>query len=259
MERLQSIFGLQSSPIQDVVFVSFDLEPLQHREPHMSEIGVSILDTRCLSSDINKPAGSLLTRHFIIGAHKRFRRQRMKFYFGISEYVTDDKVNEVILKQFYIQDTIKGDGYRNIILVGHGLGSDLRILQKRGILIQEIPTIIAVFDTSYVAIEVLGIKSSLDNLLNILGCPHENMHTAGNDANYTLRALLLLTYYGLRPLVSSLGAMQYLKYFKDLGLQRLPDITERNAIIRASKPRWGHKDLTSIALESGGLSFLVNS
>lgn len=183
----------------------------------------------------------------------------MKFYFGTSEYLTDDKVNEVILKQLFIQDKIRGQGYRNIILVGHGLRSDLAVLRKRGIFIQEIPTIIAMFDTTYIAIEVLGIKSSLHNLLKILGCPHENMHIAGNDANYTLRALLLLTYYGLRPLVSYLDAIQFLKYFKDLGLERLPDITERNATIRASKPGWRHKDLTLIALDSGSISFFVDS
>jgi hypothetical protein len=264
LEQLQSIFGLQNSPVRDAVFVSFDLEPLKPGEPDISQMGISILDTRCLSLDISKSTGSLLTRHFVIGGQKRggqkgFRRQGMKFYFGTSEYLADDKVNEVILKQLYIRDKIESQGYRNIILVGHGLRSDLAVLRKRGIFIEEIPTIIAKFDTTYLAIEVLGIKSSLDHLLKILDCPHENMHIAGNEANYTLRALLLLTYYGLRPLVSCLDAIQYLKYFKDLGLERLPDIIERNAMIRASKPVWRHKDITLIALESGSLSFLVDS
>ncbi|KIN07409.1 hypothetical protein OIDMADRAFT_47317 [Oidiodendron maius Zn] len=264
LEQLQSIFGLQNSPIWDAVIVSFDLELLKPGAPDISQMGVSILDTRCLSLDISKSTGSLLTRHFVIGGQKRggqkrFRRERMKFYFGTSEYRTDDRVNEVILKQLYIQDEIKGQEYRKIILVGHGLRSDLAVLQKRGIFIQEIPTIIAKFDTTYIATEVLGIKSSLYHLLKILDCPHENMHIAGNDANYTLRALLLLTYYGLRPLVSCLDAIKYLKYFKYLGLERLPDITERNAMIRASKPVWRREDFTLIALDSGSISFLVDT
>ena len=258
LEQLQSIFGLQNSPISDAIIVSFDLEPLKPGAPDISQMGVSILDTRCLSLDISKSTGSLLTRHFVIGGQKRFRRQGMKFYFGTSEYLTDDKVNEVILKQLYIHDEIKGQGYRNIILVGHGLRSDLAVLRKRGIFIQDIPTIIAKFDTTYIAMEVLGIKSSLYHLLKILDCPHKNLHIAGNDANYTLRALLLLTYYGLRPFVSCLGAIQYLKYFKDLGLEHLPDITERNAMMRASKHVWRREDFTLIALESGSISFLVD-
>ena len=133
LERLQSIFGLQNSPIWDAVFVSFDLEPLQPGAPDISQMGVSILETRCLPLDISKSTGSLLTRHFVIGGpkrggQKRFRRQRMKYYFGASEYLADDKVNEDILKQLYIQDNIKGQGYRKIILVGHGLRSDLAVL-----------------------------------------------------------------------------------------------------------------------------------
>jgi hypothetical protein len=266
LEQLQSIFGLQNtSPIWDAVIISLDLEPFKGGTPDISQMGISILDTRCLS--LSKSTGSLLTRHFTIGGqkgggHKRFRREGMRFYFGTSEYVADDKVNEVILKQFYIQDDIKGQGYRNIILVGHGLRSDLAVLRKRGIWVEDIPTIIAKFDTSYIAIEVLGIKSGLFFLLKLLDCPHDNMHTAGNDANYALRALLVLAYYGLRPLVSSsrLDAIQYLKHFKDLGLERLPDITQRNAMIRASKRIIGrYEDCTLIALDSGTISFLVDS
>lgn len=226
LEQLQSIFGLHNSPIWDAVIVSFDLEPIKPGTADISQMGVSMLDNRCPSLDISKSAGLFLIRHFVIGGQKRFRREGMKFYFGASEYLPDDKVNEVILKQLYIQDEIKGQGYRNIILVDHGLRSDLIVLRKRGIFVQDIPTVTAKFDTAYIAIEVLGIKSSLYYLLKLLDCPHENMHIAGNDANCTLQASLLLTYYGLRKLVSCLEAIQYLKYFKNLGLQRLPDITE---------------------------------
>jgi hypothetical protein len=264
LEQLQSIFSLQNS--RDAVIISFDLEPIKPGTPDISQMGISILDTRCLSLDVSKSTRSLLTRHVVIGGQKRggqkrFRRGGMKFYFGTSEYLADEKVNEVILKQLYIPDDIKGQGYRSIILVGHGLRSDLAVLRKRGIFVEEIPTITAKFDTSYIAIEVLGIKSGLYNLLKILDCPHENMHTAGNDANYALRALLLLAYYGLRPLVSSshLDTIQYLKHFKDLGLERLPDITQRNAMIRASKRIGRYEDHTLITLDSGSISFLVDS
>jgi hypothetical protein len=86
-----------------------------------------------------------------------------------------------------MKDKIKGQGYCNVILVGYRLLSDLIILRERGIFIQDIPTIIAKFDTKYIATEVLGIKSSLYYLLKIpLDCLHENMYITGNNTNYTL-------------------------------------------------------------------------
>jgi hypothetical protein len=36
-------------------------------------------------------------------------------------------------------------------------------------------------------------KASLRELLTVLKCPFQHMHIAGNDANFTLRALLMLS------------------------------------------------------------------
>jgi hypothetical protein len=131
-------------------------------------------------------------------------------------------VNEVILKLLHIPDEIEGlpqQSYRNIVLVGYGLRSDLLVLRKRGIMFE---SIVAKLDTTYIAREVLGMNFKLQGLLKTLGCPNENIHNAGNDANFALRAFLLLTYYGLRPSVSSPDEIRYLAYFKALGLEPLP-------------------------------------
>jgi hypothetical protein len=96
LEQLQSIFGLQNtSPIWDAVIISLDLEPFKGGTPDISQMGISILDTRCLS--LSKSTGSLLTRHFTIGGqkgggHKRFRREGMRF----------TRRNEVLLRDFRV-------------------------------------------------------------------------------------------------------------------------------------------------------------
>jgi hypothetical protein len=118
---------------------------------------------------------------------------------------------------------------------------------------EEVGTIVAKLDTTYIAREVLGMNFKLQGLLKTLGCPNENIHNAGNDANFALRAFLLLAYYGLRPSVSSPDEIRYLAYFKALGLEPLPDITQRNAMLRAIKPRY--EDCTLNALDIGSISF----
>jgi DNA polymerase III epsilon subunit-like protein len=57
--------------------------------------------------------------------------------------------------------------------------------------------ILTVLDTSQIAKEIWnGRVGSLDRLLGVLGCPHNRLHCAGNDANFTLKALLLLAAMG---------------------------------------------------------------
>ena len=62
-----------------------------------------MLDTRRLSSDT--PA-SLVTRHFVVGGHKRLMHKAAQFNFGTSEHVGQENVNEVILKLLHIPDKI---------------------------------------------------------------------------------------------------------------------------------------------------------
>lgn len=264
LEQLRTIFGLglNRNPM-DVVFVSFDVEYLSRIQydsyGKISQIGISMLDTRHFTSE--NPTGSLKTLHFVVGGHKRLVHTSRKFYFGTSEHVDESEtsVNEAILKLLHIPDERSSDPkkYRNIVLVGHGLRCDLLILRYRGIIFEKIGTIIAKLDTTYIAKEVLGMNFRLRKLLQMLQCPDENCHNAGNDANFTLRALLMLAYYGLRPYASSPEAIRILNSFKVLGLDPLPDVSERNAKIRAS--RVPCEDYTLHALDIGCISFSEDS
>ncbi|KAK2025757.1 hypothetical protein LX32DRAFT_655228 [Colletotrichum zoysiae] len=80
---------------------------------------------------------------------------------------------------------------RNVIFVGHGIVNELHVLRALGFKFELPPS--GMLDTSRIASEVFGRwRGSLGDLLGALGCPFGRLHVAGNDANFTLRALLLL-------------------------------------------------------------------
>ncbi|KAG4438113.1 hypothetical protein IFR05_006393 [Cadophora sp. M221] len=241
LEQLETIFGLRTNVPRDVVIVSFDLEinmdnPMHNRYNQITQIGVSMLDTRKLSGPLNKP---LTTKHIIVCCgHKRFTHERAKFHFGSSEHIVRPQdTDEAIVKLLHIPDERASGRYRDIILVGHGLRSDLLLLRKRGVLFEEIKTIAGILDTTNIAKEVLEINFRLDTLLRFLRYPLKNIHNAGNDANYALRAILMLVYHGLRSSCLSLEATRILSNFKSLALEPIPDTTQRSALHRALKPR----------------------
>lgn len=72
LEQLRTIFGFgPNKTLMDVVFVSFDLEYFSSTHSDLrgkiSQIGVSMLDTRYFSSE--NPASTLKTVHLVVGGH----------------------------------------------------------------------------------------------------------------------------------------------------------------------------------------------
>jgi len=88
-----------------------------------------------------------------------------------------------------IQTLIAG---RDVILVIHGGTNDLRFLDKLKISIQPLFTL----DTQKAAQNPLQLskRPSLESFLTIFKIPFisHSLHTGGNDANYTLRSLLMI-------------------------------------------------------------------
>ena len=81
---------------------------------------------------------------------------------------------------------------RSIILVGHGVSSDLAALKARGFDFEK-NLVIAKLDTYLLARDLQMGYFTLKNLLIELNCPcNLKFHNAGNDANFALHALLLL-------------------------------------------------------------------
>jgi hypothetical protein len=92
---------------------------------------------------------------------------------------------------------------RRIALVGHGFESDRHVLQRLEVDLKG--SVITTFDTRIFASEVLSPlrDGSLRGILEALQCPFNNLHSAGNDANFTLRCLLLLAEKSCATMIES--------------------------------------------------------
>lgn len=83
---------------------------------------------------------------------------------------------------------------RRIVLVGHGLKNEVGYLRNLNFNLMEAPNVVGVVDT-----QCIGTSKSpigLNKLCKALGMEPHLLHNAGNDAAYTLRAMIL----AVRPL-----------------------------------------------------------
>jgi hypothetical protein len=185
LQILRSLLGPASSV--DPVFVAIDFERPQFIINHFqhgrldTQVGLAILDTRNLSS-----TSKITTFNFITGEDAYFDESAPLYRWGTAEKIP---VTSILSK---INDCLRIYQNRSIILVGHGASSDLAALKALGFDFQE-NLVIAKLDTYQLARDLQMGQLTLKNLLMELECPCDlKFHNAGNDANFTLRALLLL-------------------------------------------------------------------
>ena len=81
--------------------------------------------------------------------------------------------------------------HRNIILVCHGTDRELKVLRQIDLDLHPLCIIDTVKAAQYPL--QLSYRYSLERLLEELKIPFCNLHTAGNDAHFVLRALLMIT------------------------------------------------------------------
>jgi DNA polymerase III alpha subunit (gram-positive type) len=81
---------------------------------------------------------------------------------------------------------------RDIILLGHSINYDLDVRAKFGFRPEDY-RITGALDTCEISKDVLNhdFKFTLKNVLKELGFTRRHFHNGGNDANFTVRALLL--------------------------------------------------------------------
>jgi hypothetical protein len=133
VERLQRLKAAEP------VFVCIDLEAYEFAQDKITEVGVSILDSRHVIGTDPGPDGmewlsKITTRHLIIEEHKRLVNKRFvhgcpdKFNFGKSEVVPLNRVHATLTHLFDNPSpgsVLASDrGPRKLILVGHGLSND---------------------------------------------------------------------------------------------------------------------------------------
>ncbi|CAL8576314.1 hypothetical protein XPA_002202 [Xanthoria parietina] len=200
-----------------VVFVCVDVEAYEKDHRPITEIGISTLDTHDL---LGLPPGEygktwtkkIRSRHFriketahlhnseyVAGCADNFEPE-----FGVSEWISFKEAPQIIASCFrppyshplghtnsdapVETDTPK----RQLILVGHDIKMDIDYLQKLGYNVANLSNLIEALDTAelYRAWKHHQNPSKLGSILMEMEMIGWNLHNAGNDAAYTLQALL---------------------------------------------------------------------
>jgi len=171
--------------VRDAIFVSIDFENAssikESARNFQGQLGVAILDTGDL---VPSSSGSIITTYnFVTGPSSYCTSATRKFLFGktimISQQDMITRLESIIART------------KDIILVGHDFRHDLQVLRHLNFDIQT--SVLGILDTMRIASEVIPTCSgTLRDILRELQCPFDKLHSAGNDAHFTLRALLLL-------------------------------------------------------------------
>jgi len=181
---------LQKTTLSDVRFLSIDIDSLQEKDRVIQQlhIGVSLLDTKNLQSSIlgsptAKPEAQMIdSHHFVVGSPKFSRKKSNKFLFGQFK-----AMSLADLRARLAAMTL----HRNIILICHGGDRELKVLRQIDLDLHPI----CIIDTVKAAQHPLQLsyRYSLEKLLEEFEISFCHLHTAGNDAHFILRALLMIT------------------------------------------------------------------
>jgi len=187
-------FGSQGSEVLDAFFIAIDFEH-SHYSPktghiRLREVGISMFDTRDFRHRGIHLEDAISTQHY------RTVTNTKKFLFGKTIDTLQDELVLILKRLLYLEDKSPRQ-IRNIILVGHGFGFEIKAMKCLGIDLNLAPSIIEIFDTEFLGYEVFGrdFKCSLSNVVKETGISGGFFHNAGNDANFSLRAMLLLAIY----------------------------------------------------------------
>ncbi|KAK5135815.1 hypothetical protein LTR08_004642 [Meristemomyces frigidus] len=223
LKLLQQMLGLVPNESfkaidKDVVFVSIDCEAHEHAQNKITEVGVAVLDTRDVAGmddDTKEEAwfskmkyahyrpieyAKLINRSYIKGCPEQFG-------FGSSSWIKLADMGP-ILKRIFQSPTqllqagdfsvVPSEEKRNVIFVAHGASNDKAYLKKVGFDMTADAVVSRTMDTQVVASGSKKHSIALRRLLLSLGSDPVNLHNAGNDAAYTLQALVVMALRDLK-------------------------------------------------------------
>ena len=220
LNLVQQILGLRDrekrgldQEFTDAVFICVDCEAYERAQYKITEIGVAVLDTRNLQHLLTGLTAESLTAqikssHFRASEHARLVNRKFvkgredHFNFGYSYWVKKGDYAQVLRRAFASPteldhaatfDTELSTDERNIILIGHGLKGDIDYMSQAGFDIQACGNIAHRIDTQLLAAAATQTwQIALRRLLQVLDIKATNLHNAGNDAFYTLQALVTM-------------------------------------------------------------------
>jgi len=87
--------------------------------------------------------------------HYRIVTDTRKFIFGQSIDILQDELVAMLKRLLYFENTTPRE-VRDLILVGHGLGFEIKAMKGLGIDLTLAPSVIEIFDTEFLGYEVFG-------------------------------------------------------------------------------------------------------
>ncbi|TVY13160.1 Uncharacterized protein LARI1_G008062 [Lachnellula arida] len=221
MDRLKSTVSLETPAVSftpdilapfpqegRVVFVCVDIEAYERNNNLITEIGIATLDTDDLAGVVPGEGGAnwmklIRARHFRINEHKHLNNTEFvsgcadRFEHGTSEFISLKDAPRIVASCFKHPFSKPGDDTepeekRSIILVGHDLNQDINYLKKMGYDVYNLSNLLECVDTAnmwkYMTRDNNPRKLAM--ILAELRLIGWNLHNAGNDAVYTLWAMI---------------------------------------------------------------------
>jgi hypothetical protein len=214
VERTQVSLGLiplsSDTPDSDVIYIAVDVESYERNHNMITEIGFATLDTRDLKGVPHGVAGKdwhkfIRARHVRVNEYKHYTNSEFvrgcpdQFEFGESEFVDLKDVPRLIASCFkhpysakdVETNTPEEEEKRNIIFLGHDTKQDVAYLRKLGYDPSNLANI-DFQDTVAMWRAVTGEQSArgLSHIMYALELESWNTHNAGNDAVYTVHAMI---------------------------------------------------------------------
>jgi hypothetical protein len=161
-------FGSQEPKFLDVIFIAIDFE-YSHYSPktgriRLREVGISMLDTRNLCHQ------NISLKDVISTQHYRTATDTKEFLFGKSIDILSDELVLILKRLLYLEDE-SPQQIRNLILVSHGFGFEIKAMKALGLDLNLASSVIEIFDTEFLGYEVFGknFKCSLSNVVKETG------------------------------------------------------------------------------------------
>lgn len=196
---------------KSVLFVCVDVESYEKDHSKITEVGVATLDTRHLIGVAPGVDGKhwrtkINARHFRIREYQHLTNSQFvsgcpdRFEFGTSEFIDLDEAAKYVEACCKPSSDAAGGGVslldpeeqRNIVFLGHDTNTDVEYLRQLGFDVHALPNMLETLDSA--VLHQFWTKqpdtTSLSKILGEFDIVGWHMHNAGNDAVYTVQAML---------------------------------------------------------------------
>ncbi|KAF4554332.1 Hypothetical protein D9617_4g000850 [Elsinoe fawcettii] len=185
---------------KDILFVAIDIEAWEHDQSQITEVGIATLDTRHLVSSSPGRDGegwldAISARHLrdkdlLHRVNKRYVKGCPEaFRFGTTELMGREEMKRTLRQMVRFGPGGPGEGKRRVVVVVHDRAAEERLLDRFDGKVFKGARVVYTADTQVLA-DKEGRKRGLGKVLEVLDLEGEDVHNAGNDAVYTLQAMV---------------------------------------------------------------------